>query len=62
MYHEFFTGKGVLLLPILSMLLFAATFLGAVVWTVRRGRSPQYQALASLPLDLPGDGPEVNHD
>lgn len=56
MYHEFFTGHGVLMLPILAMLLFAATFLGAVIWTVSRGRSLEYQALASLPLDLDSQG------
>ena len=49
MYHEFFTSQGVLFLPILAMLLFAATFAGAVAWAL--SRSAQYSGLASLPLE-----------
>ncbi len=57
MYHEFFAGQGVLLLPIVAMLLFAATFAGVVIAAVRRGRSGQDLELASLPLQ--GDDRET---
>lgn len=57
MYHEFFQSQGVLLLPILAMLLFAATFAGVVIRAVRRSPDGHYQELASLPLKA--DDPEV---
>ncbi|HPH28867.1 MAG TPA: hypothetical protein PLA87_18585 [Pseudomonadota bacterium] len=61
MYHEFFSGHGVLLLPILAMLLFIGTFSVLVVWTMRKSRSPEFQELASLPLDLKKEAAEVDH-
>lgn len=62
MYHEFFSGHGVLLLPILAMLLFIGTFSVLVAWTMRKSRSPEFQELASLPLDLKHkEAAEVDH-
>lgn len=60
MYHEFFTSKGVLFLPILAMLLFIATFAGIVAWALLRGA--QYNGLASLPLDPERPAQEVDRD
>jgi hypothetical protein len=60
MYHEFFISHGVLLLPILAMLLFAGTFVAAVIHTVSRSRAAQYQELASAPLS--DSETQVRHD
>ena len=54
MYQEFFAGKGVLLLPILAMFLFAVTFCAVAVQALRRGKSEEYKELASLPLACDG--------
>lgn len=50
MYHEFFTSKGVLVMPIVAMLLFCVTFTAAVAWTLLRKRQEAYKYLSNLPL------------
>ena len=43
------------------MLLFIGTFSVLVAWTMRKSRSPEFQELASLPLDLKKEAAEVDH-
>ncbi|HMY58445.1 MAG TPA: hypothetical protein PKL17_06485 [Pseudomonadota bacterium] len=56
MYHEFFSQKGVLVLPILAMLAFLLSFFAVVVATFRKKQASVFQSIAQLPL---GDDGEV---
>lgn len=50
MYQEFFSSKGVMMLPIIAMLLFCAVFSCAVAWTMWRGRRQHYDEMAKMPM------------
>lgn len=59
MYHEFFSGRGLLVLPIVAMLSFLITFIVAVLLTLRGSQREAYAELAGLPLA--DDGTPVAH-
>ncbi|MBS1958558.1 MAG: cbb3-type cytochrome c oxidase subunit 3 [Bdellovibrionales bacterium] len=40
-------------LPIVSMLLFASVFVGAVIWVYRKNSKAIYEEASLLPLDRP---------
>ncbi|MFO0574842.1 MAG: cbb3-type cytochrome c oxidase subunit 3 [Polyangia bacterium] len=54
MYHEFFSGRGLLILPIVAMLSFLITFVAAVLYTLRGSQRAAYAELAGLPLSDDG--------
>ncbi len=61
MYAQLFTHSPLLILPILSLALFAAVFVAIVVRVFAR-RAAAYDATASLPLDPAGkDDKEARH-
>jgi|LakMenEpi03Aug12_release.lakeMendotaPanAssembly.Ray.scaffolds.fasta_scaffold3690609_1 hypothetical protein len=53
MIREFLSHVHWSALPIVSMLLFIAVFVGAVVWVFRKESSEVYAELGNLPLDEP---------
>lgn len=55
MYQEFFTGRSILILPIVAMLAFLFTFIAAVLYTFRGAHQKAYAALAVLPLAEEGE-------
>lgn len=57
MYREFFRHSTVLSLPMISMALFIATFIGVVVFAVRRRAKPEFDHMAAMPLE---DGEEAS--
>lgn len=67
MYHEFFSGKGILQLPILAMVFFLVTFSG-IVWSVLRragdtaARTREDQEMAQLPLLDDDDARRIRHE
>jgi len=50
MYKAFYQGNPLLLLPVISMFIFAAVFLAAVVRVWRRKGQPQVERVSALPL------------
>ncbi len=50
MYHEYFAGRDLLLLPVVAMLAFLITFVGLLFHTLRQSRRPEFEELAALPL------------
>lgn len=60
MYQEFYRTSQYLDLPLFSLLLFMAVFVGTVVWLfgVQR-KSPRFDRLSALPLEKET---EVRHD
>ena len=56
MYHEFFSQKGVLVLPIVAMLAFVLSFVAVVLATYRKKKQSEFDSVAQLPL---GDDGEV---
>lgn len=59
MYHEYFIQKGVLLLPIIAMLAFVATFVAVVLATYRSQKRAEFDHMSQLPL---GEDSEVKID
>ena len=59
MYHEYFIQKGVLLLPIIAMLAFVATFVAVVLATYRSQKRAEFDHMWELPL---GEDREVKID
>lgn len=58
MYQEFFLGRGLLVLPIVAMLAFVFTFIGAVWFVLRSAHRDTYDALARMPMsDEDGTAP-----
>jgi len=60
MYQEFYRTSQYLDLPLFSLLLFLAVFVGTVVWLfgVQR-KNPRFDQIAKLPLE---QETEVQHD
>lgn len=56
MYREFFRHSTALLLPTIAMILFIGTFVGVVVYALRRRAKPAFDHMAALPLE---DGEEI---
>ena len=56
MYHEFYSQKGVLILPIVAMLAFVLSFVAVVFATYRKKPQRELDSVAQLPL---GDDGEV---
>ena len=50
MYHEYFAGRGLLLLPIVAMLAFLITFVGLLFRTMQTSRKSEFEEFAALPL------------
>jgi cbb3-type cytochrome oxidase subunit 3 len=61
MYHEFFSGRGLLILPIVAMLSFLITFVAAVLHTLRSSQREAYAELAGLPLTDDGTAVARSH-
>ncbi|MFO0622307.1 MAG: cbb3-type cytochrome c oxidase subunit 3 [Polyangia bacterium] len=55
MYHEYFIQKGVLLLPIIAMLAFVATFVAVVLATYRSQKRAEFDHMSQLPLGEDGE-------
>lgn len=53
MYKQFYKGMELAHLPLFTLVLFLAVFLGVVAWAffLRKGRD--FESVAALPLDLP---------
>jgi hypothetical protein len=54
MYHEYFIQKGVLLLPIIAMLAFVATFVAVVLATYRSQKRAEFDHMSQLPKEHRG--------
>ncbi|MEX1362850.1 MAG: cbb3-type cytochrome c oxidase subunit 3 [Nannocystaceae bacterium] len=50
MKHEILSRTDLLFLPELSLLVFLAIFVGAIVWILRPGSTAEYARRAQLPL------------
>lgn len=51
MLRDLFGSNPDFLIPVLGMLIFLAIFLAVLVRVSQRARAPEYQHMASLPLD-----------
>ena len=51
MFKELFSDCDILSLPVISMLLFLAVFIGMLFWVLAKKRKPYYDHMAALPLD-----------
>lgn len=51
MWRELFTGGSLFDLPLIAMVLFLAIFVTVVLRVLQRSRRPEYDRMASLPLD-----------
>ncbi len=51
MFKELFLNSDVLNLPVISMLIFLAVFVGMLFWVLAKKRKPHYDHMAALPLD-----------
>jgi cytochrome c oxidase cbb3-type subunit 4 len=54
MYKQFYQGMSLTQLPLFTLILFIAVFLGVVGWLFLVRRSRDFEALAQLPLAEPG--------
>jgi cytochrome c oxidase cbb3-type subunit 4 len=53
MYKQFYQGMTLTQLPLFTLVLFLAVFLGVVAWVFFVRRSRDFDALAQLPLGEP---------
>lgn len=61
MWRELFTGGSLFDLPLIAMVLFLAIFVTVVLRVLQRSRRPEYDRMASLPLDDDTNATEGNH-
>ncbi|PTL77568.1 CcoQ/FixQ family Cbb3-type cytochrome c oxidase assembly chaperone [Vitiosangium sp. GDMCC 1.1324] len=54
MWRQFYQGMDLVHLPLFTLLLFFAVFLGVTAWVLFVRRGQDYDALARLPLAEPG--------
>lgn len=50
MWQKLFSGSEWLDLPLVTLVFFMATFVGACVWALARRRSGHYDRMARMPL------------
>jgi cytochrome c oxidase cbb3-type subunit IV len=54
MWRQFYEGMDLVHLPLFTLLLFFAVFLGVSAWVLLARRGQDYDVLARLPLAEPG--------
>jgi cytochrome c oxidase cbb3-type subunit 4 len=57
MYKQFYQGMSLTQLPLFTLVLFLAVFLGVVAWVFFVRRSRDFDALAQMPLAEPNAAP-----